>query len=176
MSGTGKSSALAELARRGFRTVDTDEPGWTVEDDEGGPYVLRLSGKDRFGNPVLAERAIMISGSKDVRLRLLSDHVRFRVGEPANINLHSRGRAGTALLAWEADRILKYRLVPTGKDGVVEMMAKKRDKIQDDMRVAYPLALADGSNLGTPARAIRTIGQCRTTGGAESDCCSGSAL
>jgi predicted ATPase len=32
MSGTGKSSALAELARRGFRTVETDEPGWTVED------------------------------------------------------------------------------------------------------------------------------------------------
>lgn len=28
MSGTGKSSALVELARRGFRTVDTDEPGW----------------------------------------------------------------------------------------------------------------------------------------------------
>jgi dephospho-CoA kinase len=28
MSGTGKSSALAELGRRGFRTVDTDEPGW----------------------------------------------------------------------------------------------------------------------------------------------------
>jgi dephospho-CoA kinase len=28
MSGTGKSSALAELARQGFQTVDTDEPGW----------------------------------------------------------------------------------------------------------------------------------------------------
>ena len=28
MSGTGKTSALAGLARRGFRTVDTDEPGW----------------------------------------------------------------------------------------------------------------------------------------------------
>ena len=38
MSGTGKSSALAELARRGFRTVDTDEPGWTVEDAEGGRW------------------------------------------------------------------------------------------------------------------------------------------
>jgi dephospho-CoA kinase len=38
MSGTGKSSALAELARRGFRTVDTDEPGWTVEDEEGGRW------------------------------------------------------------------------------------------------------------------------------------------
>jgi hypothetical protein len=28
MSGTGKSSALAALQRRGFRTVDTDAPGW----------------------------------------------------------------------------------------------------------------------------------------------------
>jgi AAA domain len=29
MSGTGKSSALVELGRRGYRVVDTDEPGWT---------------------------------------------------------------------------------------------------------------------------------------------------
>ena len=28
MSGTGKSSVLAELGRRGYRVVDTDEPGW----------------------------------------------------------------------------------------------------------------------------------------------------
>ena len=28
IAGTGKSSALAELARRGYRVVDTDEPGW----------------------------------------------------------------------------------------------------------------------------------------------------
>jgi len=29
MSGTGKSSALTELRRRGYRVVDTDDPGWT---------------------------------------------------------------------------------------------------------------------------------------------------
>jgi hypothetical protein len=28
MSGTGKSSALAEVQARDFRVVDTDEPGW----------------------------------------------------------------------------------------------------------------------------------------------------
>jgi hypothetical protein len=28
MSGTGKSSALAELGRRGYRVVDTDDRGW----------------------------------------------------------------------------------------------------------------------------------------------------
>jgi predicted ATPase len=38
MSGTGKSTALAELARRGFRTVDTDEPVWSVEDADGGRW------------------------------------------------------------------------------------------------------------------------------------------
>jgi AAA domain len=30
MSGTGKSSALAELARRGHRILDTDDAGWIV--------------------------------------------------------------------------------------------------------------------------------------------------
>jgi dephospho-CoA kinase len=38
MSGTGKSSALAELARRGYRVVDTDDPGWSewVESSDDG--------------------------------------------------------------------------------------------------------------------------------------------
>jgi len=35
MSGTGKSSALAELAHRGYRTVDTDEAGWMLEAEDG---------------------------------------------------------------------------------------------------------------------------------------------
>jgi hypothetical protein len=30
MSGTGKSTALAQLGRRGHRIVDTDDPGWIV--------------------------------------------------------------------------------------------------------------------------------------------------
>jgi hypothetical protein len=43
MSGTGKSSALAALRKRGFRTVDTDEGGWTEwrDDDGGGGYYWR---------------------------------------------------------------------------------------------------------------------------------------
>ncbi|HVU89101.1 MAG TPA: alpha/beta hydrolase [Pirellulales bacterium] len=40
--------------------------------------------------------------------------------------------------------VLKYRLVPTGKDGVVEMIGKNRDKVQEDMRSHFPLAAADG--------------------------------
>ena len=41
MSGTGKSTALAELLRRGFEVVDTDEPGWTKWCAVDGGYVWR---------------------------------------------------------------------------------------------------------------------------------------
>ena len=41
MSGTGKSTALAELGRRGFRVVDTDTGGWSEWSDSDGGYVWR---------------------------------------------------------------------------------------------------------------------------------------
>jgi broad-specificity NMP kinase len=41
MSGTGKSTALEELKRRGFQVVDTDEPGWTIWDERDDGYVWR---------------------------------------------------------------------------------------------------------------------------------------
>lgn len=41
MSGTGKSSALAELQLLGFQVVDADEPGWTEWSDLEDGYVWR---------------------------------------------------------------------------------------------------------------------------------------
>src|SRR5205823_3392180 len=41
----------------------------------------------------------------------LADRQSFKVGEEAGVNLHSRDRTGPALLTWEADRILSYRIV-----------------------------------------------------------------
>jgi dephospho-CoA kinase len=41
MSGTGKSAALDRLRLLGFRTVDTDEGGWTEWSDSQGGYVWR---------------------------------------------------------------------------------------------------------------------------------------
>jgi broad-specificity NMP kinase len=38
MSGSGKSTVLTELRRRGHGVVDTDDPGWIVEaETDGGP-------------------------------------------------------------------------------------------------------------------------------------------
>lgn len=41
MSGTGKTTALAELRRHGFEVVDTDLPGWTEWSDREAGYVWR---------------------------------------------------------------------------------------------------------------------------------------
>ncbi len=83
-----------------------------VDDADGGPYVLRAFGKDRFGNVILSDRVLTISGKADqTRLRLLADRLSYRVGETARVNLHSRVPSGPALLAWEADRVIQYRIV-----------------------------------------------------------------
>ena len=62
MSGTGKSSALAELRKRGFDTVDTDEPGWTVWSDDEGGYVWV---EERMAELLARERrrALYVSGT-----------------------------------------------------------------------------------------------------------------
>lgn len=62
MSGTGKSSALAELMRRGFDVVETDEPGWTEWSDVEGGYVWR---EDRIAELLGRERKapLFVSGT-----------------------------------------------------------------------------------------------------------------
>jgi shikimate kinase len=66
MSGTGKSSALAELGRRGYRVVDTDDPGWTewVESPEEDGGAERLWVEQRMTQLLGSEhgRPLFVSG------------------------------------------------------------------------------------------------------------------
>jgi dephospho-CoA kinase len=55
MSGTGKSSALRELGRRGFRTVDTDVGDWSEWSDTADGVVWR---EDRI------ERLLQVTDSE----------------------------------------------------------------------------------------------------------------
>ncbi len=83
-----------------------------VDDADGGAFVVRASGTDRFGNAVVDDRALYISGKQDeTKLRILADRQTFKVGETAAVVVHGRAPAGPALVSWEADRVLQYRLV-----------------------------------------------------------------
>jgi len=80
--------------------------------DRGGTYLLRLEGQDRFGNPVVAERRIEVSGDDDTtRLRILSDAQTARVGEVLTVDVHNRAEPGLALLTIEGESVLEYRLM-----------------------------------------------------------------
>jgi shikimate kinase len=60
MSGTGKSSVVAALRRRGFMAIDMDEPGWSVRDDEGH----QLWCEERLHDALAAahDRVVFVSG------------------------------------------------------------------------------------------------------------------
>lgn len=61
MSGTGKSSVLAELGRRGYRVVDTDDPGWR----EYQPYVKPLDELHRGEWHLVEDRMTRLLDSDD---------------------------------------------------------------------------------------------------------------
>ena len=72
MSGTGKSSALAELRLRGFVTVDTDEPGWTEWSDAEDGYIWR---EERIAELLALDREtpLVVSGTVSNQGRFYPD-------------------------------------------------------------------------------------------------------
>src|ERR1700754_80785 len=58
MSGVGKSSLLAELARRGYRTVDTDDGDY--HETVGGERLWR---EDRIAALLAEEGPLIVSGT-----------------------------------------------------------------------------------------------------------------
>ena len=111
----GDRVAEREVKRLDLKTDKDSGKGTAsaaIDDADGGAYVLRLSGTDRFGNPVVAERSLTISGKKDAsKLRILADRTAYKVGERAAVRLFARDGAGPALVSWEADRILSYKII-----------------------------------------------------------------
>ncbi|MCC6409688.1 MAG: hypothetical protein IT453_21215 [Planctomycetes bacterium] len=111
------------------RTTETQVAEWSLTTDtangeahqaialaRGGAYVLRASGVDRFGNPVVGERSIEISGEEDAqRLRWLVDTHVFEVGSKATLTLVDREADGLALLTIESDTFLEHRILALKK-------------------------------------------------------------
>ncbi|MCP4398749.1 MAG: tetratricopeptide repeat protein, partial [bacterium] len=84
---------------------------------EGGEYVLRAEGKDRFGNPVSGQTELFISGDDDkIMLRLFAETEEFTVGEEPEVTLFSRASEGLGLLTYEGESILSYQIIEIAKE------------------------------------------------------------
>ena len=102
MSGVGKSTALAELARRGFQVVETDDAPWSEWSDAEGGYVWRedlisellsrdvgsalyvsgtVSNQGRFYSQF--DAVVLLSAPVDVLLRRIETRTRNQYGKTA---------------------------------------------------------------------------------------------
>lgn len=101
------------------QAVETDQNGTArpvLHIDEGGEYILRAEGTDRFDHLVWAQTEIKVSDEKDAdRLLILADQHTFRVGDEARIHVHWKDEPALALVCYQGAKILDYRLVPLKK-------------------------------------------------------------
>ena len=79
----------------------------TLRLEEGGRYLLRFEGEDRFENPITGQTSVFVSDDDDkVRLRILANKHTFKVGDEATLQLHWRNEPALALVTFEGARIL----------------------------------------------------------------------
>lgn len=158
MSGTGKSSALAELARRGHHIVDTDYGGWTEE--------TRASDGRSF-EPVWREDRI------DALLTDHADGALFIAGTVANQGTFYSRFDAVVLLSAPANVILER--VASRDTNDYGKTDEQRRLILDDLATVEPLLRAGATveidtriPVTAVADALERIAQSRESSGRRS--------
>ena len=101
-----------EVEKRALKTDAKGRAGATLALEKGGPYLLRVSGADQFGHTVTGQAMVSISDQDDpTKVLILTDLYDFKVGAAAEVNVHSRLKEALALVTFEGDAIIEYRLV-----------------------------------------------------------------
>ncbi|MGE0710543.1 MAG: tetratricopeptide repeat protein [Planctomycetota bacterium] len=108
------ASAARQVQEQALETdPKTGRARASIKLEQGGAYVLRVSGQDRFQQPVVAEGTLEVSDQDDAtRLRIISPEATLQVGAAHTVQLHSRMKAPSlALITWEGDAIIAHRVV-----------------------------------------------------------------
>ncbi|MGB9597100.1 MAG: MG2 domain-containing protein, partial [Candidatus Poribacteria bacterium] len=102
----GIPNTVSEVKVSDYKVITDAKTGKgiiNIKLDQGGRYVLRASGNDRFNQPVVGQGEIFVSDDKDeVKLRVLAERSELKVGEKAKIKIYSRLETSSlALLTFE---------------------------------------------------------------------------
>lgn len=118
--------------------------------EKGGSYQLRVEGSDRFGQAVSASTSVEVSDATDSnKLRLFADSATLKAGTDATVRLHSRMPAGLALVTFEGETILSYRIVNLHQD-YNDLPFKVGHDLFPNFRLA--VAAIDGRELRSTAK------------------------
>jgi shikimate kinase len=147
MSGTGKSSALAELGNLGFDVVDTDLDGWTEWSDRDGGNVWR---EDRVRNLLARETgpSLFVSGTVSNQGSLYDRfHAIVLLSAPADVLL---SRLETRTTSPYGKRAEARRLVLRHLAEVEPLLRKRCTHEIDATRPLFDV-VAQLAELGRPA-------------------------
>ena len=116
--GPGPQSAEAKTSEQEIKTDPaTGKATLPLKLELGGTYYLRVMGTDRFGQTITSECSVEISDNTDAtKLRLFSDTAMLQVGKDATVRLHSRLDKSLALVTFEGETILRYKIIELKKD------------------------------------------------------------
>lgn len=128
----------------------TGEGRISLKFEEGGNYILRASGIDRFSQPVSGGNSIFISDNKDaVKLRIFTEQTRLKVGETARVRIHSRLKSSAVLVTFEGEGIIHHR-VQQLNEGWNEIEFTVGHEYFPNFHIA--IAVIDGQSLRTAGK------------------------
>ena len=146
----------AEVTVEEHRVLTDPEDGeatLTLKLEQGGLYVLRASGEDRFGQAVTGQTSVKISDDEDAnKLRFFAEKATYEVGTRLPLSLHSRIDAKLALVTFEGEEIIEHRVVPLAK-GYNPIDLEVGHAHFPNFRVS--VALMDGKLLRSAAKDFR---------------------
>lgn len=149
------------LERPAATDAKTGEAAVPLTLEQGGQYVLRATGKDRFGQIVTGQAQVTISDADDqVKLRFFADSAPLKVGHKAAVRLHSRLDGPLALLTFEGEEILDYRLLSLKRDfNPVELQVGH----EHFPNFTIAVAAIDGRDLRTTAKSFTVQRELKVT-------------
>ena len=79
---------------------------------KGGTYIVRASGVDRFGQPVVGANLVRISDESDeTKLRIFAERTKTEVGASETLRIHSRLTQIHALVTFEGEGVIAYKVL-----------------------------------------------------------------
>ena len=118
--------------------------------DKGGEYKIRVTGTDRFEQPIVIETGVAVSDDEDTnKLRIFANNATLKVGQDSNVRIHSRLDKGLALLTFEGETILRYQIVDL-KRNHNELPFSVGHDLFPNFRLAA--AVIDGRDLRTASK------------------------
>lgn len=109
---TSGSTAEVSVSQHKAQTdAKTGEARVPLKIEKGGWFILRARGTDRFDQPIVSTTTVFVSDEDDAtKVRVFAETSRLKVGDQFTARIHSRLEPSLALITFEGEDVLGYRV------------------------------------------------------------------